>query len=78
MLLSLWMEYCRIELYKRVKSAKPATCMLDLIPSKILKEVLPEVIDPILAIINLSLSFRYAPKTIKLAVIKPLIKKTQH
>ncbi len=41
--------------------------MLDPIPSKskLLKEVLPEVIDPILAIINLSLG--YAPKTFKLA-----------
>ncbi len=50
--------------------------MLDLIPSKLLKEVLPEVIDPILAIINLSLSLGYVTKTFKLAVIKPFIKKT--
>ncbi len=64
------------ELYKLVKSAKPTTCMLDLIPSKLLKEVLPEVIDPLLAINNLSLSLGYVPKTFKLAVIKPLIKKT--
>ncbi len=65
------------ELYKLVKSAKPKTCMLDPIPSKLLKEVLPEVIDPHLAIINLSMSLGYVPKTFKLAVIKPLIKKTQ-
>ncbi len=49
--------------------------MLDPIPSKLLKEVLPEVIDPLLAIINLSLSLGYVPKTFKLAVIKTLIKK---
>ncbi len=66
------------ELYKLVKSAQPTTtCMLDPIPSKLLKEVLPEVIDPLLASINSSLSLGYAPKTFKLAVIKPLIKKTQ-
>ncbi len=65
------------ELYKLVKSAKPTTCILDPIPSKLLKEVLPEVIDPLLAIINSSLSLGYVPKTFKLAVIKPLIKKTQ-
>ncbi len=29
------------ELYKLVKSSKPTTCMLDPIPSKLLKEVLP-------------------------------------
>ncbi len=62
------------ELYKLVKSSKPTTCMLDPIPSKLLKEVLPEVIDPLLAIINLSLSLGYVPKNFKLAVIKPLIK----
>ncbi len=60
------------EWYKLVKSA---TCMLDPIPSKLLKEVLPEVMDPLLAIINSSLSLEYLPKTFKLAVIKPLIKK---
>ncbi len=51
--------------------------MLDPVPSKLLKEVLPEVIDPLLNIINSSLSLGYVPKTFKLAVIKPLIKKTQ-
>ncbi len=71
------------ELYKLVKSSKPTTCMLDPIPSKLIKELLPEVIDPLLAIIIirilfwLSLSLGYVPKTFKWAVIKPLIKKTQ-
>ncbi len=65
------------ELYKLVKSSKPTTCMLDPIPSKLQKEVLPEVIDPLLTIINLSLSLGYVPETFKLAVIKPLIKKSQ-
>uniref|UniRef100_A0A8C1KKX3 Reverse transcriptase domain-containing protein n=1 Tax=Cyprinus carpio TaxID=7962 RepID=A0A8C1KKX3_CYPCA len=51
--------------------------MLDPIPSKLLKEVLPEVIDPLLTIINSSLLLGYVPKTFKLAVIKPLIKKPQ-
>ncbi len=49
--------------------------MLDSNPSKLLKEVLPEVIDPLLAIITLSLSLGYVPKTFKLAGNKPLIKK---
>ncbi len=66
-----------VELYKLVKSSKPTTCMLDPIPSKLLKEVLPEVIDPLLVIINSSLSLGYVPKNFKLAVIKPLIKKPQ-
>ncbi len=59
------------ELYKLVKSSKPTTCILDPI------QVLPEVMDPLLAIINSSLSLGYVPKNFKLAVIKPLIKKPQ-
>jgi len=51
--------------------------MLDLIPPKLLKEMLPEVIDPILNIINSSLSLGYVLKTFKLAMINPLVKKTQ-
>ncbi len=65
------------ELYKLVKSSKPTTCMLDPIPSKLLKELLPEVIDPLLAIINSSLYLGYVSKTFKLTVFKPLIKKPQ-
>ncbi len=57
----------------QLKPTKPT----DPIQSKLLKEVLPEVIDPLLAIINSSLSLGYVPKTFKLAVIKPFIKKTQ-
>ena len=50
--------------------------MLDPIPTKLLKEMLPEVIDA-LYIINTSLSLGYVPKTFKLAMIKPLVKNTQ-
>jgi len=51
--------------------------MLDPIPTKLLKEMLPDVIDPLLNIINSSLLLGYVPKTFKLAMIKPLVKKTQ-
>jgi len=49
--------------------------MLDPKPTKLLKEMLPELIDPLLNLINSSLSLGYLPKTFKLAMIKPLIKK---
>jgi len=44
--------------------------MLDPITTKVLKEMLPEVIDPLLNIINSSLSLGYVLKTFRLAVIK--------
>ncbi len=50
--------------------------MLDPIPSGSTSFNSLEVIDPLLAIINSSLSLGHVPKTFKLAVIKPLIKKT--
>ncbi len=64
------------ELYTIVKSAKPTTYMLKPIPSKLLKKVLPEVIDPILAIVNSSLSLRYVPKINWLLLSLSLKKKT--
>ena len=63
-------EFCKL-----VNSSKSSTCMLDPIPTKLLKEMLPEVTDPLLNITNSSLSPVYVPKTFKLAMIKPLLKK---
>ncbi len=63
------------ELYKLVKSAKPTTCILDPIQSKLLKEVLPEVIDHLLAFINLSFSLGYVPKTLNWLLLILSLKK---
>ncbi len=45
--------------------------------NKLLKELLPVAEEPLLNIINSSLSLGHVPKPFKLAVIKPLIKKPQ-
>ncbi len=60
---------------KLITASKPTTCLLDPVPTKLLKELLPVAEEPILNIINSSLSLGHAPKPFKLAVIKPLIKK---
>uniref|UniRef100_A0AAR2KDM3 Endonuclease/exonuclease/phosphatase domain-containing protein n=1 Tax=Pygocentrus nattereri TaxID=42514 RepID=A0AAR2KDM3_PYGNA len=65
----------QLELEKIISSANCTTCTLDAIPSKLLKEVLPVIINPISTIVNSSLSLGHVPKAFKLAVIKPLIKK---
>ncbi len=64
------------ELNKLIAASKPTTCLLDLVPDKLLKE-LPVAEEPLLNIINSSLSLGHVPKPFKLAVIKPLIKKPQ-
>ncbi len=64
------------ELNKLITTSKPTTCLLDPVPTKLLKE-LPVAEEPLLNIINSSLSLGHVPKPFKLAVIKPLIKKPQ-
>ncbi len=63
------------ELNKLITASKPTTCLLDPVPTKLLKELLPVAEEPLLNIINSSLSLGHVPKAFKLAVIKPLIKK---
>ncbi len=57
--------------------SKPTTCILDPVPTKLLKELSPVAEEPLLNIINSSLSLCHVPKPFKLAVIKPIIKKPQ-
>ncbi len=60
-----------------ITASKPTTCLLDPVPTKLLKELLPVAEEPLLNIINSSLSLGHIPKPFKLAVVKPLIKKPQ-
>ena len=63
------------ELTSMICSSKPSTCLLDPIPTRLLKEVLPLVSTSLLDMINLSLVTGYVPQSFKVAVIKPLLKK---
>jgi hypothetical protein len=49
--------------------------MLDPLPSKVLKELLPTVGPAILSLMNLSFSTEIVPSNFKAAVIEPLLKK---
>uniref|UniRef100_A0A8C1ETF6 Reverse transcriptase domain-containing protein n=1 Tax=Cyprinus carpio carpio TaxID=630221 RepID=A0A8C1ETF6_CYPCA len=60
------------ELNKRITASKPTTCLLDPVPTKLLKELLPVAEKPLLNIINSSLSLGHVPKPFKLAVINEL------
>ncbi len=64
-----------LQLYKVFTASKPTTCLLDPVHSKLLKELLPVAEEPLLNIFNSSLSLGHVLKPLKLAVIKPLIKK---
>jgi hypothetical protein len=59
-------------------ASKPSSCLLDPIPTKLLKELLPVFGPPMLNIINGSLSTECVPNSLIVAVIKPLLKKPNH
>ncbi len=63
------------ELNKLITASKPTTCLLDPVPTKLLKELLPVAEELLLNIINSLLSLGHVPKPFKLVVIKPFIKK---
>ncbi len=63
------------ELNKLITASKPTTCLLDPVPTKLLKELLPVAEESLLNIINSSLSLGHVTKPFRLAVNKPLIKK---
>ncbi len=67
----------REELNKFITASKPTTYLLDPVPTKLLKELSPVAEEPLLNIINSSLSLGHVPKPFNVAVIKPLIKKPQ-
>ncbi len=62
------------ELNKLTTASRPKTCLLDPVPTQSLKELLPVAEEPLLNIINSSLSLGHFPKAFKLAVIKHFIK----
>uniref|UniRef100_A0A3Q3LPB9 Reverse transcriptase domain-containing protein n=1 Tax=Mastacembelus armatus TaxID=205130 RepID=A0A3Q3LPB9_9TELE len=58
-----------------VASLKSVTCLLDPIPTRLLKGTLPLMNSSLLDLVNLSLVSGYVPQAFKTAVIKPLLKK---
>ena len=55
-----------VELERVIKASKPTTCMLDPLPSRVLKELLPTVGPAILSLMNLSFSTGIVPIQFKL------------
>ncbi|TWW63268.1 hypothetical protein D4764_03G0002760 [Takifugu flavidus] len=63
------------EVSSLIQKSKTTTCLLDPIPTHLLKDVLPLIGSSILDQINGSLVSGYVPRSYKVAVIKPLLKK---
>ena len=54
---------------------KTKSCEIDPFPTKLFKEILPSVIEPITKIVNISILHGICSKYWKTAVIRPLLKK---
>ena len=65
----------RDQLSSTVSTSNTSTCLLDPIPTRLLKDVLPLIGNSLLDIINVSLLTGHVPHSFKVAVIKPLLKK---
>ena len=64
------------EVTKIIKKMKTKSCELDFLPTLLLKEALPYVINTITSIMNVSLEQGVFPDSWKIAIIRPLLKKT--
>ena len=63
------------EIRKLIGKAKPTTCVLDTIPTKLVKAHQDVFLPLVTMLINLSLSTGVFPKTWKRTIVRPLLKK---
>ena len=63
------------EIKTMITSGNSKSCMLDPIPTSLLKQILPTILPTIRNIINMSLGTSQMPAELKEATVKPLLKK---
>ena len=63
------------ELSSLINSLKHSTSLLDPLQTGFLKQMLPAIGTPLLNLINASLTSAYVTQSVKIAVIKPMLKK---
>ena len=64
------------EIQKIILNSSKASCILDPLPSTLLRQVLPPLLPVITHIVNLCLSSGHFPSVQKSAIVKPLLKKS--
>ena len=64
------------EVQKLLMSAPETTCCLDPVPTWLLKQILPSILNMVSFIINKSLTIGEMPESLKTAVVHPLLKKS--
>ena len=75
--LCCFMNITQREVEEIMRKMKPSTCALDPFPSALIKTHTSAISPMVTKIINCSLQSGHIPSALKVAVIKPLLKKTQ-
>ena len=70
------MEATEAEIRNIIKLSPVKSCELDPLPTWLLKECIAELVPIITDIVNMSLGEYMIPKSLKTALIRPLLKKT--
>ena len=71
-------EVSKDQIQRLVMRTKSKSCELDLIPTTLLKNILPSILPAITKIINLSLLSGTFLQNWKRAIVNPLLKKARH
>ena len=74
--LTTFMDANEVEIRNIIKLSHAKPCELDPLPTWLLKECIAELVPTITDIVNMSLRDSLMPKSLKTALIRPLIKKT--
>ena len=71
-----FMDATEVEIRNIIKLSPAKSCELDPLPTWLLKECIAELVPTITDIVNMSLRDSLMPKSLKTALIRPLLKKT--
>ena len=74
--LTTFMDATEVEIRNIIKLSPAKSCELDPLPTWLLKECIAELVPTITDIVNMSLRDFLMPKSLKTALIRPLLKKT--
>ena len=74
--LTTFMDATEIEIRNIIKLSPAKSCELDPLPTWLLKECIAELVPTITDIVNMSLRVSLMPKSLKTALIRPLLNKT--
>ena len=74
--LTTFMDATEVEIRNIIKLSPVKSCELDPLPTWLLKECIAESVPTITDIVNMSLRDSLIPKSLKITLIRPLLKKT--